>query len=909
MDGEGTGLRPHGLGETPSGDATTVRGTENSPHRGRLARLTRRRGAVGTADQPGTGTAKDGRPQAGSGPEGGATARKSMAKPTNSINHHGSWWNRVRRRADRTTGTIALLVVGGLIAGSVAVGIGAADALPKLGDLGAWLPNSGNGSASHVNGPAGRTDGRVALPGSAGNPMQVVEDGGTVLVVDEQTGVVSRIDPAHLTVPYRYDYGAPGLRLVAAGGASWLVDEGQGTVRPINPVDLTPLAPAVDLGDRPLGRAQADSRGTLWVPLPGKGQVVPVRGAIPGAPVRVAEPGSPLRLTMAGDRPVVTDGKAGTVTVVAAGGPTLTVRLPGDLGRADPGRMLAPETTPGSLVPVLAGDTGVLVLVDLDKGAVTAVPLGIGAAAGSYAPPQVLGTRVYTPDRAHGNLLVYDTAKAQFDPQIKVTGQAAPLESFVRDGMLWVNDRDSSAAAVVDASGKAHPVGKYAQDAPQGDGSEPPPQVPGDPPPAGGGGKGGDDDKGNSGAGAGPRGDPEPDRGRTESPNKPLRPEPPVTVGPPASGPEEKPPVTPGPGLPTAPTGPAVPTVVPTSAVPTEAPSSSRPATSAPATSAVPSSAAPTSAAPSSAPPTTSAPPTSSRPPSTPPSSPPPTPPAPVTPPGQPEATSGPGRIVVTFAPSAGAKPSNYTISGLASGQTATPAGVDADGPFQFTVNGGSCDKEYGFKVVAHYADGRTATSPASTPVRPCVVPGSVGKPKATPATGGHGGTVGWTAAPANGGGEVTYTVEVDGKTQQTKELSAKVSGLENSKSYQVTVTAQTSAGKGTPGTVKLDLTPPAKTLNVGPNRDNGVDVGVRNLPAASHGGRAGAIPSGYNGPITVHCQVTGERATRDGTSIDSAIWDRVTWEGKQGWVSDLYIRTTNSDKGTYSSNQLWQCT
>jgi hypothetical protein len=34
-----------------------------------------------------------------------------------------------------------------------------------------------------------------------------------------------------------------------------------------------------------------------------------------------------------------------------------------------------------------------------------------------------------------------------------------------------------------------------------------------------------------------------------------------------------------------------------------------------------------------------------------------------------------------------------------------------------------------------------------------------------------------------------------------------------------------------------------------------------------------------------------------------------VTWEGKQGWVSDLYIRTTNADKGTYSPGQLWQCT
>ncbi len=798
------------------------------------------------------------------------------------------------------------------------VGIGAADAIPKLGDLGAWLPNSGDGSASHVNGPTGRTDGRVALPGTQGHPVQVAEDDSTVLVVDQETGVVSRIDPAELSVPYRYDYGLPGLRLVTGGGSAWLVDEAQGTVRPIDPVDLTPLAPAVDLGDKPLGRAQADSRATLWVPLPGKGQIVPVRGAVPGVPVRVAEPGGPLRLTLAGDRPVVTDPRAKTVTVVEAGGPTLTVRLPDALGNADPARVLTPETTPGSLVPVLAGDTGTLVLVDLDLGSVTAVPLGIGAPAESFAPPQVLGAKVYIPDRAHGNLLVYDTAKAQFDPQIKVTGQPGPLESFVRDGMLWVNDQDSSAAMVVDTSGAAHPVGKYASEAPEGtdaEASQAPQQVPGDPAGGRGNDQGDTESSGGSsgssgssgGGGSGGAGNDRDDRAT------PSRPEPPATVRPSAQSAPARPTVTSspsrppasqpaGPGEPTVPdgppvpTGPAVPVPPPVTTVPEET-GEAQPTTAAPTTSA-PATTAPTTSAPATRPPTTSAAPPSPTP-----------PPEPVTPPGQPEATSGPGRIVITFAPSAGARPTRYTVSGLAGGQTASPAAVDADGPFQFTVSGGSCTEEYGFKVVAHYADGRTATSPASTPVRPCTVPGSVGKVQATPSEGGHGGKVTWRAAPKNGASEVWYTLEVDGKSQRIEGLSHTLTGLENSRRYQATVTAVSEAGRSTAGRGTLDLTPPARTLKVGPNIPNGVPVGVRNEPTTQTGGRAGEIPAGYTGNITVHCQVTGERVTRQGESTASAIWDRVTWEGKQGWVSDLYIRTTNADKGTYSPGQLWQCT
>ncbi|UGQ10366.1 hypothetical protein LO772_26400 [Yinghuangia sp. ASG 101] len=914
MDAQGPGLRPHHLGD--GGDASSSGASEpGSARRGRRwwgrSKSGGGEGASGDAGTP----VPAGSPAA---PAGVATPGKASASTgsANTPDRSGGW---LRRRRDRVTAGVALALVGGLVAASVVVGVGAADAIPRLGDLGTWLSNSGNGTVSHVNGPTGRTDGRVAVPGTQGHPVQVAEDGSSVLVVDQETGVVSRVDPAELSVPYRYDYGAPGLRLATGGGAAWLVDEAQGTVRPINPADLTPLAPAVDLGDKPLGRAQADSRATLWVPLPGKGQVVPVRGAVPGAPVRVAEPGGPLRLTLAGDRPVVTDPRAKTVTVVEAGGPTLTVRLPDELGNADPARVLTPETTPGALVPVLAGDTGTLVLADLDRGSVTAVPLGIGGAAGSFAPPQVLGSRVYIPDRAHGFLLVYDTAKAQFEPQIKVTGQPGPLESFVRDGMLWVNDRNSSAAAVVDASGVAHPVGKYADDTPEGtDGEESgaPPQVPGDPaPPARDQADAARTDPGADGSSVGGSGGSGNDADSAKAPGTPSRPAAPVAppaperTGPalPSGPPAPRPP---GPGEPTAEDGPGVPTGAPVPAPPAPpAASSTAPDEPAPTT-AAPTTAAPTTPTPPPAtrPPTTSPPATSEPPPATtPPAETPP--PAPVTPPGRPEATSGPGRIVLTFAPSAGARPTGYSVAGLAAGQTASPTTADADGPFEFTVSGGSCDTEYGFKIVAHYADGRTATSPGSTPVRPCTAPGSVGKVRATPSEGGHGGRITWDAAPGNGSAKVWYSVEVDGASQRVDALSHTLTGLENGKKYQVTVTAVSDAGRGTAGRATLDLTPPAKTLKVGPNIPNGVPVGVRNEPTTKTGGRAGEIPPGYTGNITVHCQVTGERVTREGESTASAIWDRVTWEGKQGWVSDLYIRTTNADAGTYSPGQLWQCT
>ncbi|MDI2125816.1 fibronectin type III domain-containing protein [Yinghuangia seranimata] len=933
MDRHGGGLRPHRL-DDDGGD-------------GRSGSAKGRRFGLRGADRHTAEPAKASDPLAKSTAHSVSSSVKTGAGKTAALaagaasadkDTEGGWLRRrLRTKADRVTAIVATGVVGALVAGSVVVGLGAADALPNLGDLGAWLPNSGNGSASHVNGPTGRTDGRVPLPGTQGHPIQITEDGNRVVVVDQQTGVVSRIDPAQLTVPFRYDYGAPGLRLVSGGGRSWLVDEAQGTVRPIDPVELKPIAQPLDLGDKPVGRAQADSRGTLWVPLPNKGQLLPINGATPGVPVAVAAPGSVLRLTLAGDRPVVTDPKAGTVTVVAQGGPTLTVKLPEAVGQADASRTLTPETTPGSLVPVLSGDTGQLVLVDLDKGAVTAVPLGIGATAGSYAPPQVLGGKVYVPDRVHGNLLVYDTVKAQFDQQIKVTGQAGPLESFVRDGMLWVNDQNSSAATVVDASGVAHPVGKYAPDAPSGAGptaGQNGATVPADIATVNGGfplGQGGGQNGNQNGGGQGrqnpqptharpeppasvePTGVPEPPHGgQPTGPQQPQAPQPtgpgtepgpgtptgdPATTGPATTGPATTAPATTGPTGAPATTAPA--TTAPATTQPaTTAPATTAPATTAPATTA-PATTAPATTAPATTAPVTTAPATTKPPTTTP----------PTTPPGQPQATSGVGKITLVFAPSSGGElPSYYSLQlpgNAPAGMKATPAQVTLDGPFQFVATGGDCGSEYSFKVIAHYPGGRTQTSPSSTAVRPCTTPGGVGSVKAVPNAAGDGGTITWSPAAANGASpsQLTYVVEVDGKyNDNITGTSFTVKGLTPGKKYQVTVKAGNPAGCGTPTVVTLDLTPKATPYVLGPNSNNGVDVGVRSEPAASTGHRVGAIPAGYNGSIDVYCQTAGEQVTRDDKTASGNIWDRVEWKGASGYVSDLYIRTPNSARGTFSS-------
>jgi hypothetical protein len=191
-----------------------------------------------------------------------------------------------------------------------------------------------------------------------------------------------------------------------------------------------------------------------------------VTAGVAGTPVRVGGAGDPLTLTMAAGTPVVTDARTGTVTVVATTGGQQSVNLP---PAAQGGTVLTPATTDGSTVPVLAADTGTLVLVDTQTG--TSTSLTVDAGGHTLGAPQALVGRIYIPDFSAGTLIVYDTASGQFENRITVTGHAGKLQLFVKDGLLWVNDQDSAAAAVIGPDGKVKLIGKYDTHAP---GSAPP---------------------------------------------------------------------------------------------------------------------------------------------------------------------------------------------------------------------------------------------------------------------------------------------------------------------------------------------------------------------------------------------------------------------------------------------------
>ncbi|KUO05959.1 hypothetical protein AQJ67_03865 [Streptomyces caeruleatus] len=371
---------------------------------------------------------------------------------------------KLRPTGNHVTGYLAVCAAGTLIGTSLVVGAGASGTRPKLADVGAWLTSSAKGEVVHAHGLTGEVDGRAALPaGMAGHPVSVAQDGRTTLVLDERTGRVVRIDAAQLTAAQSTDYGAAGLQLVSGGAYAYVVDPVRGTVQRIDPALTTAESRPVQLGGKP-GAAVVDGEGTLWVPLPDSGTVVPFVDGLKGAAVKVADAGHDLTLTVAGGRPVVTDGTAAATKVLSATGVRGAFDLGAAVAGADPADVLVPGGTEGSAVPVLAARTGDLVVVDVHSR--HTVRVRVPTAGHVLGAPQLLGTRVYLPDETTGRLLVYDTAASALADPVPITDGPGELELFVRDGLLWVNDPDGAAAAVIDSDGEVRRIGKYGTAAP-----------------------------------------------------------------------------------------------------------------------------------------------------------------------------------------------------------------------------------------------------------------------------------------------------------------------------------------------------------------------------------------------------------------------------------------------------------
>ncbi|MEV3921756.1 fibronectin type III domain-containing protein [Actinomadura coerulea] len=368
-------------------------------------------------------------------------------------------------RRDRLTGQVAVGLTGVLVIAAVVYGVGVASAKYRIADVGAWLTARDKGLVVHVNGPAAKVDSKTGVPPQMrGHDIRIVQDGATVLIVDQDTGVVSRLDPSQLDVGASRPLGR-GIQVLAGAGKAYTVDSVKGVLQQIDPVGLTPVGAPAALPPV-LGQAGIDARGALWVPVAKDGQVTAFKDGRSQPPVPVGGPGDDLALTMAAGDPVVVNSTNATATVVKPSGTRLTVGLPATVRQAGRGGVLAPPATDGKTVPLLVPGAGSLVTVDTDTGRYSSTRLAMPKH--RYRPPQMLGPKVYIPDETAGALLVYDSAGNRFEAPVPVSGRPARLDVFVRDGLLWANDPSGPRAVVIDGQGGRKGIDKYRDKVPGG---------------------------------------------------------------------------------------------------------------------------------------------------------------------------------------------------------------------------------------------------------------------------------------------------------------------------------------------------------------------------------------------------------------------------------------------------------
>jgi hypothetical protein len=316
----------------------------------------------------------------------------------------------------------------------------------ELNDGGVWATNSTLGYYGRVNKPIGQLDG--ALFARTDASLDIVQDGAAVVGVDAAGGSISTIDPSTVAVPSGSTAQvAPGSQVQMYGGTLAVLDPQTGKVWAMR-VDTdtgNPLVSGLDNGTKPTATVGAGAAlavgadGRVLVVSSGSDRLTtltPTGGRFTRTTTTLAHrPGRGSTLTAVGDRAVLLDPAAATLTVVGGG----HARIGADAVLQQPGPAAS---------SVLVADGDSLVEVDLASGRTQTVAHDL---AGSPAAPVRLGACEYG---AWGGATGLVVTRCGHDPA--QVGQLGPgttnnLVFRVNRGQILLNDATSGAIWNVDS--------------------------------------------------------------------------------------------------------------------------------------------------------------------------------------------------------------------------------------------------------------------------------------------------------------------------------------------------------------------------------------------------------------------------------------------------------------------------
>ena len=315
----------------------------------------------------------------------------------------------------------------------------------ELNDGGVWVTNSALGYYGRVNKPIGQLDG--ALFARADATLDIVQDGAAVVGVDVAGGTAATIDPASVAVPDGSTAQVPvGGQVAMRGGTLASLDPATGKVwaTPVDTDTGDPLVGGIDASGKPLVTVGAGAAMTVTA----SGRVVlaaagsdrlttlsPHGDSYRRSTTTLAHrPGKGLSLTAVGDRVVLLDPTASTLTVM--GGGHATVGSGAVLQQAGP-----------AAGAVLVADGSRLISVGLDDGTTTVIAHDLG---GSPAAPVRLGSCGYGAWGGAAGLVVTRCGDGAAQVGQLGAGTTSSLVFRVNRGQIVLNDTATGAVWSVD---------------------------------------------------------------------------------------------------------------------------------------------------------------------------------------------------------------------------------------------------------------------------------------------------------------------------------------------------------------------------------------------------------------------------------------------------------------------------
>lgn len=417
-----------------------------------------------------------------------------------------AWTTRGRSR--RGTAELSVVVVAASLLAGVLFGNGLARTSLDLSDGLTWLKDEPSGDVLQVNPLTGEPMSAIDT-GNPGDPLQLAQYDGGLVVLNRETGTITSFDLATILQTGQSQVrNGDQVELLVHDEQFFRLDKQEGTFAAIDAVSTRPRG-EIWFSKAGLVDAKIDEQGTIWA-LDPDGLVTALTWSDESETfivedTRQVDHSGPGSVLVAHEKGVTLFGPDNGIVVQVGTGHDV---VHGGLDLA--GRLAGPGVSPGDLVPVSSPENHTVVIVSGDR--VIQVPLGTTCA--KPGTPLTYHASVYVPCQGDAKVIRL-SPDGKMIGAIRTPSEGTDIELVVDDGYLLINVQGASTGIRV---------------LPNGDTKSFTRRDPKTPAP------GGNDSSGTRGLPSLPDAGRDRDQGRGRAPEPPANlPEPPIKLLPPAT--------------------------------------------------------------------------------------------------------------------------------------------------------------------------------------------------------------------------------------------------------------------------------------------------------------------------------------------------------------------------------------